>query len=565
MYNNKKIAIIGMGFLMEYIYPCYEKFLGMKNLGKNIIAVTADHRNIQSKRDRFPFKIILDDNLAALRDLKPDIILFAPPPTVAQQIIKGPLLTYFNEIRGTGIELPDIYAFPPSPKGGFYLEVLGDDVFVCNILPNMVKEINGRLLNPQVGNTYITYPENIRRSVKKDVQLREFFEPLGGIIEIPEKKIMDVLSVLVMIDLWPYRLIEIASATGADHQVIASEFNMRKELVIYAYSIENAIRKHLDDVGIDRKIVERIIKQRTKLVMNVAEKTKKEDILEKLVKNATKGGVLEKGKDLYDILLKGLTIDFFNGKSTYKTLGLIEKISYEILKIVSKHGNNLDSAVLNNKITARHHAGLFALLVRNILSSDTPEKETIIRNCVIYYAEQRGKRMAERAIKDGKDLTFETYMSYGEWKADENEIENEIINEKNPAVTRVYKCPWFSEWERLGMQKEGFYYCDNIDVNLVKGFNEYLSLEVTAVKPDNSYFCEFLWPNTDIGKKFSVEEDKRIKGWEYHISHLYRSFEKFLYSNSEILEKTKEDFTTIYGIDIGKIVDLYKNEDFSSI
>ena len=32
-----------------------------------------------------------------------------------------------------------------------------------------------------------------------------------------------------------------------------------------------------------------------------------------------------------------------------------------------------------------------------------------------YYAEQRGRRMAQRAIRDGRELDFGTYQEYGEW------------------------------------------------------------------------------------------------------------------------------------------------------
>ena len=31
------------------------------------------------------------------------------------------------------------------------------------------------------------------------------------------------------------------------------------------------------------------------------------------------------------------------------------------------------------------------------------------------YAEQRGRRMAQRAIRDGKALTYANYLEYGEW------------------------------------------------------------------------------------------------------------------------------------------------------
>ena len=32
-----------------------------------------------------------------------------------------------------------------------------------------------------------------------------------------------------------------------------------------------------------------------------------------------------------------------------------------------------------------------------------------------HYAEQRGRRMAQRAIRDGRELDYGTYLEYGEW------------------------------------------------------------------------------------------------------------------------------------------------------
>ncbi|MGI6253678.1 MAG: hypothetical protein ACOYJV_09600 [Aminivibrio sp.] len=32
-----------------------------------------------------------------------------------------------------------------------------------------------------------------------------------------------------------------------------------------------------------------------------------------------------------------------------------------------------------------------------------------------YYGEQRGRRMAQRAIRDGRELDFEAYLEYSEW------------------------------------------------------------------------------------------------------------------------------------------------------
>jgi hypothetical protein len=156
-------------------------------------------------------------------------------------------------------------------------------------------------------------------------------------------------------------------------------------------------------------------------------------------------------------------------------------------------------------------------------------------------------------------------MSYGEWKTGPEEIEDKTINEKNPAITRVYRCPWYSEWERLGMKNEGFYYCDNIDVNLVKGFNPNLSLKVTAIKPDGSSFCEFVWNEMDINRAFEVEESKRLRSWEYHIAHLYSVFAEVVFLHEDIIKKTKRDFRTVYGISLDDTIKEFVNEDFFRI
>ena len=68
-----------------------------------------------------------------------------------------------------------------------------------------------------------------------------------------------------------------------------------------------------------------------------------------------------------------------------------------------------------------------------------------------YYAEQRGRRMAQRAIRDGYELNYETYLQYGEWVNTE-EIINEgcanrsEIKEYSPDYTiHIHQCPWYTQ------------------------------------------------------------------------------------------------------------------------
>ena len=92
--SETKVVIIGMGSLMTYIQPCYEGYIGTENLKNNLVAVKGG-KNIEQVRKQFPFEIRLYDNLSALRDMHPDIILFAPPPTLIPELTEQALKVYF--------------------------------------------------------------------------------------------------------------------------------------------------------------------------------------------------------------------------------------------------------------------------------------------------------------------------------------------------------------------------------------------------------------------------------------------------------------------------------------
>ena len=54
-----------------------------------------------------------------------------------------------------------------------------------------------------------------------------------------------------------------------------------------------------------------------------------------------------------------------------------------------------------------------------------------------YYGEQRGRRMAQRAIRDGKPLTYETYCQYGEWVNTE-EVKAQGLGNQSETTSRRF-------------------------------------------------------------------------------------------------------------------------------
>ena len=81
--RDQKIVIIGLGYLMEYIAPCYRRLLG-ENLAANVVGVTVDAADVERKKKAIGIQVILNDNRKALDQMEPDFIFFAPPPSAAQ-------------------------------------------------------------------------------------------------------------------------------------------------------------------------------------------------------------------------------------------------------------------------------------------------------------------------------------------------------------------------------------------------------------------------------------------------------------------------------------------------
>ena len=68
--KDTRIAIIGFGFLMSYLHPCYTQFFSSEEeQHSHITAVTADQASLEEKRRRYAFPILLNDNRKVLEEL----------------------------------------------------------------------------------------------------------------------------------------------------------------------------------------------------------------------------------------------------------------------------------------------------------------------------------------------------------------------------------------------------------------------------------------------------------------------------------------------------------------
>ncbi|MGD9132690.1 MAG: NAD(P)-binding domain-containing protein, partial [Desulfobacterales bacterium] len=92
--TDLRITIIGLGNLMEAIFPCIVETIGKENLCRQVNATTKDQPDLKRKQEALGISVILNDNLAALKKMEPDIIFFAPPPHAAPEIIRNALKDY---------------------------------------------------------------------------------------------------------------------------------------------------------------------------------------------------------------------------------------------------------------------------------------------------------------------------------------------------------------------------------------------------------------------------------------------------------------------------------------
>lgn len=98
-----------------------------------------------------------------------------------------------------------------------------------------------------------------------------------------------------------------------------------------------------------------------------------------------------------------------------------------------------------------------------------------------YYAMQRGRRMAQRAIRDGKPLTQETYNFYGEWVNTEEVKALGCANQSVQAADgtlHITQCPWYTQFKEMGLSKAGALYCKDLDSSISCGFNPFLQYQV---------------------------------------------------------------------------------------
>ena len=239
----------------------------------------------------------------------------------------------------------------------------------------------------------------------------------------------------------------------------------------------------------------------------------------------------------------------------------------------------MDRAKLAQEFDIPQHALLFAYIYRNACTVCPEKGAAACDEGTKLYGLERGGRMAQRALAQGKELSMGSYMLFGEW-----EDKNGRSASETSAYAPVYKscitrCGWCTAWEEAGLLDYGKNYCNFVDKHLVKGFNENNNLNINSTLSHGDSCCDFEW----LGFALNSEEEKLAyakerqtignvtKDFLYHCGHLLSAMTKALKEHltleqaDKIISLSLEDFTKKFGEEMCAAVVKEAEKDFTKV
>lgn len=225
---------------------------------------------------------------------------------------------------------------------------------------------------------------------------------------------------------------------------------------------------------------------------------------------------------------------------------------------------------LNERVHAYIAAKYYVYLKENFAERG----QAAFRHATQYYAEQRGRRMAQRAIADGEALTFATYQKYGEWvnteasKAEGTANRVETVSISPDYEVYVLVCPWHAQFRDMGLSEAGEAYCSDLDASICRGFNPYIRYETLQTLHRHTHCIQRV---SDAGLSESVKPAKKedgIRSFDYHCAHSYWSYREscagiFGPEGEEIAQKVLRDLEEDYGSEAADIIRGYEGTDFN--
>lgn len=188
-----------------------------------------------------------------------------------------------------------------------------------------------------------------------------------------------------------------------------------------------------------------------------------------------------------------------------------------------------------------------------------------------YYAGQRGRRMAQRAIRDGQELTQATYNYYGEW-VNTDEIKeagcaNRMIPQPDGSL-KVTQCPWFTQFKEMGLSDAGALYCQDLDSAISRGFNPELGYSVSQTLHRSEFCIHRLAAGPVAEGAERGKNPESLRSFEYHCAHSYWAYNEvtaaiFQAEGEKVNEQVLRDFEQDYGKEMADKIWSYRHTNFN--
>lgn len=371
--KDLKIAIIGFGFLMEYMRPCYEGILGDR-ISTQVMAVKATDRNLERKRAEFPFPVSVANTPEVLNTLEPDLIMLAPQPSKVKDAVETDLVPYYQKLRQEGKPLPMLMCFAPEPLPRYYCDTLGGNIKQVNLLPCMMDKTGGIKVG-HLGHTLVAIDERYPWTEEELDFLRRFLAPVGraGIVQ-QDKLITSLTGRVITHNVYElcYAVQDVTTEKGKPVEIKDIASCMRAALAKFmpdcpadpyhcseqdlpdglsqfvAKMTENWYEGAMDfgrQMNMDMDTFARTTSSEMYLTILTAQFDSRETLEYHTACHATKGGVLEKACESFaaycDAPIRKAIADCLDGKEDPAFWAQLRELSRRVSADVDERGNSL--------------------------------------------------------------------------------------------------------------------------------------------------------------------------------------------------------------------------------
>lgn len=227
-------------------------------------------------------------------------------------------------------------------------------------------------------------------------------------------------------------------------------------------------------------------------------------------------------------------------------------------------------------MTEQHHAYIVLMFYRELEKYGSLGVE-IFKTAARMYGEERGHRMALRALRDGRRLDYAAYFAYGEWESSPGAFQMSMTANKGYVEERVEVCPWAGVFEKENCKDCGLAYCSQIDKSIVRGFNPELELQMPQIHYQDGC-CHFLFQDESVRESCFEEGDQMIREAKGplmlpfcdHCGHVYATFSRVVKDTlpkegESCLTNIRENLSRLYGSPFVECLETYREKNFNGL